>query len=107
MATDPDYMEYVIENLAGLDATRRKMFGEYMIYLGGKPVLLVCDNTVFIKKHPFLEHENLETGLPYQSAGEHYILNPEEKSSLRRIAIEAEKITPLPKPRKNQPRKLR
>ncbi|MDR0902016.1 MAG: hypothetical protein LBM92_04515 [Opitutaceae bacterium] len=102
MATDPDYIEYVLENLAGLDATRKKMFGEYMIYLGGKPVLLVCDNTVFIKKHSFLEDENLEAGHPYQGAKEHYILNPEEKSTLRRIASWAEKITPLPKPRKKR-----
>ena len=27
----------------------RKMFGEYMAYLNEKPVLLVCDNTVFVK----------------------------------------------------------
>ena len=47
MATTKDYLDYVLERLPEPEAARcRKMFGEYMVYLNDRPVLLVCDNTV-------------------------------------------------------------
>ena len=53
MATTKDYIEYVCERLHGAGGLRyRKMFGEYMVYVNDKPVLLVCDNTVFVKIVP-------------------------------------------------------
>ena len=55
MATTKDYIEYVCERLHGAGGLRyRKMFGEYMVYVNDKPVLLVCDNTVFVKIVPEL-----------------------------------------------------
>lgn len=51
MATSDDYLTFVLEQLPPLGVVRsRKMFGEYMVYFNEKPVLLVCDNTVFVKK---------------------------------------------------------
>lgn len=53
MATTASYLAFVLEQLPPLwDVRSRKMFGEYMVYLNEKPVLLVCDNTVFVKKLP-------------------------------------------------------
>ena len=50
MATSADYLTFVLEQLPPLGVVRsRKMFGEYMVYFNEKPVLLVCDNTVFVK----------------------------------------------------------
>ena len=44
MATTKDYLDYVLERLPEPEAARcRKMFGEYMVYLNDRPVLLVCD----------------------------------------------------------------
>ena len=41
MATTKDYIEYVCERLHGAGGLRyRKMFGEYMVYVNDKPVLL-------------------------------------------------------------------
>ena len=71
MATTKDYIEYVCERLHGAGGLRyRKMFGEYMVYVNDKPVLLVCDNTVFVKNHPALAHLLAEApeGLPYPGA---------------------------------------
>lgn len=51
MATTQDYMEYVRERLPECgDVRYRKMFGEYMVYVNDKPLLTVCDNTVFVKR---------------------------------------------------------
>ena len=56
------------------------MFGEYMVYVNDKPVLLVCDNTVFVKKLPEIEElmSGTECGVPYDSAKEHGISEKSE-----------------------------
>ncbi len=51
MASDQDYVDFIIEMLSSqLEVTCRKMFGEYAIYLDGKIVALICDNRLFVKK---------------------------------------------------------
>lgn len=59
------------------------MFGEYMVYVNDKPVLLVCDNTVYVKKLPEIEElmSGTECGVPYDSAKEHYILDIEDQGA--------------------------
>ena len=53
MATTPEYNEFVCERLEPFGAVRsRKMFGEYMVYLNDKPIISLCDNTVFVKILP-------------------------------------------------------
>ena len=78
------------------------MFGEYMVYLNDKPVLLVCDNTVFVKKLAELTDimSNAECGFPYDGAKEHYILDIENSELTDRVITMIERITPLPKKRK-------
>lgn len=82
----------------------RKMFGEYMVYLGGKPVLLVCDNTVFVKKlaeiEPIMNEFSAESGFPYEGAKEHFILDIENRGLLDKVIPLLEKITPVPARRK-------
>ena len=103
MATTKDYIEYVCERLHGMGGLRyRKMFGEYMVYINDKPVLLVCDNTVFVKIVPELAAlmADAEHGLPYEGAKEHYILDVEDYGLTERVLTLAEAATPIPKPRK-------
>ena len=50
MSTSKEFVEYVCEQIHKIGFLRyKKMFGEYMIYVNDKPILLVCDNTVYIK----------------------------------------------------------
>ena len=50
MSTSQDFIQYVCEQIRGVGSIRyKKMFGEYMVYVNDKPVLLVCDETVFVK----------------------------------------------------------
>lgn len=103
MATSIDYIEFVCEQIHGNYAIRyKKMFGEYMVYLNDKPVLLVCDNTVFVKKLAELTDimSNAECGFPYDGAKEHYILDIENSELTERVITMIERITPLPKKRK-------
>ncbi len=103
MATTIEYIEYVCEQINGIGEIRyKKMFGEYMVYVNDKPVIIVCDNTAFVKKLLCIEKEMKEaqTGYPYKGAKEHYILDIDNAEFCKSIIMEVEKVTPLPKPRK-------
>lgn len=105
MATTVDYIEFVCEQIAGVGAVRyRKMFGEYMVYVNDKPILLVCDNTVFVKILSELSAlmAGAETALPYEGGKPHYILDIENKALTLAVIAILEPITPLPKPKKKR-----
>ncbi len=53
MASSAEFIEFVYDQVAAAGAVRyRKMFGDYMVYCNDKPVLLVCDDTVYVKQIP-------------------------------------------------------
>ena len=103
MATSKDYIEFVCEQLEGVEGvTYKKMFGEYMVYINDKPLLTVCDNTVFVKKVPELATvmANAAVGCPYEGAKEHYILDIDDTALTAQVIAILEPITPVPKKRK-------
>ena len=103
MATDPNYVEFVLERLQTfLPVTCKKIFGEYLIYVDGKPALLVCDNTVFVKKLPELAKimADADSGCPYDGAKEHYVLDVENEDLTARVIDTLVAVTPAPKKKK-------
>lgn len=102
MATSKEYIDFVCEQLDGIEnVTYKKMFGEYMVYVNAKPILLVCDNTVMVKKAPELAAlmKDAPDGVPYEGAKVHYILDIEDRPLVRDVIAILEPITPLPKKR--------
>jgi len=105
MSTTPDFIEYVCEQIAGVGAVRsKKMFGEYMVYVNDKPLLLVCDNSVAVKIVPELAllMAGADKGFPYKGAKEHYILDIDNADFAKEVIGILEPITPLPKPGKKK-----
>jgi TfoX/Sxy family transcriptional regulator of competence genes len=105
MATTIDYIEYVCEQVRGTGAVRyKKMFGEYMVYVDDKPILLVCDDTVFVKILPALDAlmADAERGHPYESAREHYVLDIDNAQLAREVVAALLPVTAVPKPRKKK-----
>ena len=103
MASSQEYLDYVRAQADGPWTLRaRKMFGDWMVYADDRPILLVCDNTVFVKIVPELAAlmADAERGLPYEGAKEHYILDVEDHGLTERVLTLAEAATPIPKPRK-------
>jgi TfoX/Sxy family transcriptional regulator of competence genes len=50
MASDLEFVEFVADHLADdLRVSHRMMFGEYVLYGGGKVFALICDDRLFIK----------------------------------------------------------
>ena len=108
MATSQDFIEYVCEQIEGTGIIRyKKMFGEYMVYVNDKPILLVCDDTVYVKMRDEIkiEMESSDTGHPYNGAKEHYILDIDNRDFSQRIINILEPITEIPKPRKKKIKK--
>lgn len=102
MATSTDFAIFVCEQVNRPGETRyRKMFGEYMVYVNDKPLLLLCDNTVFVKKLPCTEKllKDAPCGFPYKGAKEHYILDIENTLLAEAVVKELEKVIPIPKRR--------
>jgi hypothetical protein len=108
MATTAGYIEFAAEKLTFSGNVRyKKMFGEYMVYINDKPLILVCDDTVFVKKLPCLDAimANADSGFPYDGAKEHYILDVENGDLTERVIAELDRATPLPKPKVKKPPK--
>ena len=105
MATRVDLVEFICSRVQKLGIVRcRKMFGDYMVYLNEKPVILLCDNIAYVKKHPGIAGimENAETGIPYNGAKEHYILDVDHEDSLLKVVGALEKILPYPGEKKRK-----
>lgn len=105
MATTSEYIEYLCEQIKGVgDIRYKKMFGEYMVYVNEKPIIIVCDNTTFVKKLDCIEEamKNAEVGFPYKGAKEHYVLDIDNPEFCKKILTELEKVTPVPKPKKKK-----
>lgn len=105
MATSLEYIHYVCDQIADCGEIRnRKMFGEYMVYVNDKPILLVCDSTVYVKKYDALQEimHNAETGIPYKGSKEHYILDIDNLDLSRTVVDILEPITVVPIKRKKK-----
>lgn len=100
MATSQEYIEFVCGMIdTNFPIRYKKAFGEYFVYVNEKPVLLACDNTVFVKIVLELEEimKSAERGFPYDGAKEHYILDVEDRELTANVVEILEAVTPLPK----------
>ncbi len=105
MASSQDFVEFVCEqiNFAG-DISYKKMFGEYMVYVNLKPIILICDNTAYVKMRDEIADimQDCQTGVPYKGSKEHYIIDVEDTMHSADVIRILEAITPIPKPRKKK-----
>lgn len=105
MATTDEYIEYVCEQIKGIGEIRyKKMFGEFMVYVNDKPVIIVCNNVAYVKKLDCIEEfmKEADTGYPYKGAKEHYVLDIDNVEFCQEIVSKIEEVTPIPKPRKKK-----
>ena len=103
IATTQDFLEYVCDQVsASGDATYRKMFGEGMVYVNAKPVLLICNNTVYVKMLDEIKDilSDAETGYLYPKAKLHYILDIDNIVLSNEVVSILEPITKIPAKKK-------
>jgi TfoX/Sxy family transcriptional regulator of competence genes len=104
MGTRADSIAHLLDALAPLPLTARKMFGEYALYLDGKVVALVCDDQLYLKPTPGATAAlpDSPTGFPYPGAKLHLLVTGALDDPDRVVAA-LNAITrdlPAPKPKK-------
>ena len=91
MATDKEYLYFILEQLSELDnITYIKMMGEYIIYFRGKITAYVCDNRFLVKPveaaKKLLPNAVIEP--PYDGAKDMILVdNLDDKEFLRQLFI--------------------
>ena len=92
MGSSKEYLEYILEQLSGLeDITYRAMMGEYILYYRGKIFGGVYDDRFLIKPvkiaKEMMPDANME--LPYDSAKEMLLVDDVENREFLKELIEA------------------
>ncbi|MFC7518661.1 TfoX/Sxy family protein [Herbaspirillum sp. GCM10030257] len=104
MGTDLNYIQYVVEQVGlGSRLTHKKMFGEYALYVDGKVVAFVCDNSLFVKPSQAAVKltPHLPQRAPYPGARNYPVADEllDDSDSLRRLILETAVLMPEPKPK--------
>ena len=104
MASSKVYLDFVLEQLSGLEEiTYRAMMGEYIIYYRGKIVGGIYDDRLLVKpvKSAVSLMPNASYELPYESAKEMLLVdNVDSKDFLTKLFDAMYEELPAPKKRK-------
>lgn len=104
MATNKGYLEFILEQLSGLDEiTYRSMMGEYIIYFRGKIAAYICDDRLLVKPVKsaisLMPEASYET--PYEGAKDMLLVNEvDNKEFLTELFIAMYDELPVPKKKK-------
>ena len=104
MASSKEYLDFVLEQLSGLEEiTYRAMMGEYIIYFRGKVVGGIYDDRFLVKniKAAAKLMPEAELELPYEGAKEMLLVDDiENKEFLKQLLEAMYDDLPIPKKRK-------
>lgn len=103
MATKREYLDYVLEQLSGLDGiTHRAMMGEYILYIHGRVFGGIYDDRLLLKPTAsacaLLPDAPRE--IPYEGAKEMLLADPDERDRLALVIQAMLPELPAPKRRK-------
>lgn len=101
MATRKDSLPPILDAIPG--ATVRPMFGEYALYLQGKVVGFICDDTIFLKNLAEARAllPNAELGPAYPGSKAYIVADPwlDDPTVLAAAAQAIADALPSPKPK--------
>ena len=103
MATKKEYLEYVLEQLSGVDGiSHRAMMGEYVLYIHGRVFGGIYDDRLLLKPTPaacaFFPDAPRE--IPYEGAKEMLLADPDDRDRLAMAIAAMFPELPAPKKRK-------
>lgn len=88
MASDKDYLDYVLELLSELKGiTYKKMMGEYILYKNGVIFGGVYDNRFLIKKTRLSSKLDLKEVIPYPTSKGMYLIDSEDPEEIKGIVL--------------------
>ncbi len=92
MASSKEYLDFVLEQLSGLDEiTYKAMMGEYILYYRGKVIGGIYDNRFLVKptKSAAAMMPNAEMELPYEGAKAMLLVDDVDNREFLRELLEA------------------
>ena len=104
MGSTKEYLEYILEQLSGLDEiTHRAMMGEYIIYYRGKIIGGLYDDRFLVKpvKAAMEMMPDADMELPYEGTKEMILVDDVEDREFLKDLVEA-MYDELPAPRKRK-----
>ena len=112
MATDKDFVDYIAEQAQlGTSLTFKKMFGEYGVYLDGKVIAFVCDNSLFVKATQATNQitQTLPQRPPYPGAKPYPVADEllDDSDALKSLLMMTAQDLPAPKQKKSAPKAKR
>ena len=102
MASSKEYLDFIIEQLSGLDdISYRAMMGEYIIYYRGKIVGGIYDDRFLVKptKAAVTMMPDADTDLPYDGAKEMLLVDDVDNRDFLRELLDA-MYAELPAPKR-------
>ena len=106
MACSEEFIDFVYSQIKDTGTVRaKKMFGDWMIYVDEKPIVIACDNICFVKMLPAVRDMMADalTGYPYDGAKPHYILDIEHREKAVEVIRALLPVIPYPKKREKKP----
>ena len=104
MASSKEYLDFILEQLAGLDGiSYRAMMGEYILYCRGKVVGGIYDDRLLVKPtaSALAMLPEAERELPYEGAKEMLLVDRlEDPAFLQELLTAMAEELPAPKKRK-------
>ena len=86
MATNQDYLMFVLELLRELDGiTYKKMMGEYILYKDNIIFGGVYDNRFLLKKSEYLKDYKMKEAIPYPGAKPMFLVDSEDPDEIKEM----------------------
>ena len=103
MSSSEEYLDFVLEQLSGLDVSHRAMMGEYVIYYRGTVVGGIYDDRFLLKPttSAVAMMPDAPRELPYEGAKEMLLVEDIENRELLHELLEA-MYNELPAPKKKK-----
>lgn len=104
MATNKEYLNFILDQLSGLDGIAvKQMMGEYIVYYNGKIVAYLCDDRLLVKPVPsaikMLPDAKMEP--PYDGAKDMLLVeNVDDKAFLKELFKSMYDELPMPRKKK-------
>ena len=104
MASSKEYLEYILDQLSGLEGiSYRPMMGEYVLYCGGKVIGGIFDDRLLIKptKSALAMVQDAVMELPYEGAKEMLLAEEvDDPEFLQKLVRSVADDLPAPKKKK-------
>ncbi|WP_029319681.1 TfoX/Sxy family protein [Butyrivibrio sp. AE3004] len=104
MASNKEYLDFILEQLSGLDdITYRAMMGEYILYYRGKVVGGIYDDRFLVKptKSAVAMMPDADLEIPYEGAKEMILVDDVENREFLRNLLE-QMYEELPEPKRKK-----